>query len=402
MSQGSREGLATPEERRERPHQYVEVPVPAGAPALTVELDYRREAGVIDLGVFDPDGAFRGYSGGARDRFVITVDAATPGYLPGPLPAGEWRVFLRLHEVPAGGLPWAVRWSTSPAAPEPLPPPPPVPQRPPRRGLPAPRGRTWLAGDLHAHTVHSDGSATIDELAALAVGRGLDFLAVTDHNTVSHHPHLPAAAQRAGIDLLPGQEVTIATAHGNALGDVGWVDFREPTVDWAAHVHRAGGLLSVNHPVGGDCAWREALPEDHSHVEAWHGSWDRRDRTALRWWRRHGGVPVGGGDLHHPARGDLPGAPTTWVATDGDILSAIADGWVAVAEDPLGPALVRVDGSLVAVDADGTRLYAGDSWLDDGASEHGVLVGSGRVDLGARRGWHVLVAEDGRVVALSP
>ena len=74
--------------------------------------------------------------------------------------------------------------------PEPPPaPPPPLPpgeRRPPGQ-LPARPGRRWLAGDLHTHTVHSDGAQTVAELSRFAAGLGLDFVAVTDHNTVSHH-----------------------------------------------------------------------------------------------------------------------------------------------------------------------------------------------------------------------
>src|SRR5262249_56502759 len=107
------------------------------------------------------------------------------------------------------------------------PPAPPVPaDRPPRRVLPAQPGRSWLAGDLHSHTVHSDGKLTVPELAVLAATRGLDFLAVTDHNTVSHHAELAAASRRYGIILLPGQEGTTDGGHAGALGGVGWGGLR--------------------------------------------------------------------------------------------------------------------------------------------------------------------------------
>ena len=86
----------------------------------------------------------------------------------------------------------------------------------------------WLAGDFHCHTVHSDGQHTIDEVAVMAAEAGLDFLAVTDHNTVSHHAHLPAASERTGVQLIPGQEVTTWRGHANAFGDIGWIDFRRP------------------------------------------------------------------------------------------------------------------------------------------------------------------------------
>ena len=47
---------------------------------------------------------------------------------------------------------------------------------------------------------------------------GLDFLAVTDHNTASHHAYLPSVGERYGITLLPGQEVTTDRGHANAFG----------------------------------------------------------------------------------------------------------------------------------------------------------------------------------------
>ncbi|WP_369268574.1 CehA/McbA family metallohydrolase, partial [Streptomyces harbinensis] len=154
-----------------------------------------------------------------------------------------------------------------------------------------------------AHTVHSDGALTVSELAALAVTRGLDFLAVTDHNTVSHHAELPAVGARYGITLVPGQEVTTDLGHAGVFGDTGWVDFREPADTWGAQIERRGGVLSVNHPLATDCAWRQPLEPRRRprHVELWHPTW--RDRThgaplawALAW--RPDVIAIGGSDFH--------------------------------------------------------------------------------------------------------
>ncbi|MBA2318805.1 MAG: PHP domain-containing protein, partial [Euzebyales bacterium] len=72
----------TSEDRQARRYRYVSFDVPPGAAGVAVHLDYDASLAVVDLGVLDPEG-FRGYSGGARDRFAITGVAATPGYLPG-------------------------------------------------------------------------------------------------------------------------------------------------------------------------------------------------------------------------------------------------------------------------------------------------------------------------------
>lgn len=165
----------------------------------------------------------------------------------------------------------------------------------------------WYAGDFHSHTVHSDGALTVPELAWLACDEGLDFLAVTDHNTVSHHPELPAVGARYGIRLLPGQEVTRDEGHANVFGDTGWVDFRQPADSWYQHARTHGGVMSLNHPLGSDCAWRLPLADRPRHAEVWHSGWFDR-----RWGRRCPG-PRHGGLMSSPSAA----ATSTATATTG-------------------------------------------------------------------------------------
>jgi hypothetical protein len=360
------------DDRAAEPYRYLPVDVPPGAAGLTVTLRYDGSAGVLDLGCFGPAG-FRGWSGSARGGFAIGATTATPGYLPGPLEPGVWQVLLGLHRVGAGGLGWEVTAAAGRAEPQ-LPAEPSQPAAAPapdqaRRRLPATSGLRWLAGDLHAHTVHSDGALTVDELARLGRQRGLDFLAVTDHNTVSHHAGLAAASARTELILLPGQEVTTAAGHANVLGDVGWIDFRQPADDWLAQAERGGGLLSVNHPLAGDCAWRQPMSRRPRHAEIWHWSWlERRWGGPLAWWQAFDPelIPLGGSDFHRPGSDALPGAPTTWVGCEasrvdsgdavGALLAGLRSGRVAVSAGYADPVLLRVDGDFVAVGADGLLL----------------------------------------------
>lgn len=359
-------GRWTLEDRLEQGLRELPFDVPPGTASVTVELSH--EGGVIDLGCHGPDG-FRGWSGGARDRFTLGPDWATPGYLPGELEAGTWHVWLGLHRIPPDGVPYEVTVTTSTTAPpRPEETPPPRPERPPRRELPAPDGMRWLAGDLHSHTVHSDGTLTVHELACLAASQGLDYLAVTDHNTVSHHAELATAGARAGVLLLPGQEVTTDLGHANVFGDTGWVDFRRPSADWAAHAAARGGLMSVNHPLSGDCAWRRPLPapDRPPFAEIWHSSWwDRRWGAPLAWadlWRPGGVVPLGGSDFHDPAQHKTLGEPVTWVLAgeDGDVLGALRAGRTAVSAARDAPVLLRVEDELIAAGADGAVLVRPD------------------------------------------
>jgi hypothetical protein len=384
---------------------YLPVDVPPGTRALRVELTYDRSQAVLDLGCLGPAG-FRGWSGSARRSFVITPDVATPGYLPGPLEAGTWRVVIGIYRLsPEGaGFELTVDLADTPGklAPPPPPaaPPPLAPhQRPARRELPAHSGRRWLAGDLHAHTVHSDGRETVAGLARLAAGQGLDFLAVTDHNTISHHAELPGASSAYGIILLPGQEVTTSGGHAGALGDVGWVDFREPPDAWLAHTSRGGGLLSVNHPIGGDLSWTLPMRGRPPLAEVWHWSWlDPHWTTPLAWWLAWdpGAVPVGGSDWHRPGEMTELGRPTTWVECAGEDTAAVIDGLraarVAISAHRDGPVLLRMGDELLAVGAEGTTLAGPDGPCARVTRPHQSFPGT--------PGYHRLLDNTGATLAL--
>src|SRR5580658_8774705 len=101
-------GTWSVDDRLAAPLHYLPVEVPAGAAALRVMLSCPTDSGaVLDLGCLGPDG-FRGWSGGARDTFVVSEPAATPGYLAGPVTAGLWQVMIGLHQVPVEGVPFTV------------------------------------------------------------------------------------------------------------------------------------------------------------------------------------------------------------------------------------------------------------------------------------------------------
>ncbi|TDD48075.1 PHP domain-containing protein [Nonomuraea terrae] len=388
-------GRWTLDDRLERMLREVPFEVPAGTAAVTVRLSYDRSQGVIDLGCGSPRG-FRGWSGGARDEYTITEDWATPGYLPGAPETGTWQVWLRLHRIPPQGLDYTLDVTFETAVPpQPVAAEPPHGERPPRRDIPDVDGLRWYAGDFHAHTLHSDGTLTIAELAELAHGRGLDFLAVTDHNTVSHHPWLGKIDRE--ITLVPGQEVTTDRGHANVFGDVGWVDFRQPVDSWVEHAERAGGIISINHPLGGDCAWLQPVTRRPRVAEVWHsGWWDRRWGAPLAWadaWRDDV-IAIGGSDFHREGSDGLPGAPTTWVLAEdaGGVLDGVRAGRTAVSAGPDAPLLLRLGDELLALDADGLVLVR-----PDGARQ---VVRGERVLLSAIEGPHRLETYENEVIAL--
>jgi hypothetical protein len=336
---------------------YLPVEVPPGVGELAVRYRHDRPptppgvpGNVLDLGVFDERGTagaagFRGWSGGARDGFAISRSGATPGYLPGPVNPGTWQVVLGPYTVAPQGLAWEVEVTLGAGPSGPAFVPDPAPERA------AGRGRAWYRGDLHTHTVHSDGRRTPAELAAGARAAGLDFVASTEHNTTSASLGWGA---HAGPDLLvvDGQEVTTRDGHWLALGPERPGDHPVPLVDWryraadgvldrvVAGLHAAGGLAVAAHPFCPfpGCAWRFGYGSVDA-VEVWNGPWTPDDEAALADWERRlaaGGLrlpAVAGSDAHGPA--DRVGHPHTVVLADGlnrrSLLSALAAGrcWMA-------------------------------------------------------------------------
>ncbi|MEX1253718.1 MAG: CehA/McbA family metallohydrolase [Dehalococcoidia bacterium] len=352
------------------PYRYVPFEMPPGAGRVEVSYHFQRDDDVqpkwgaddvVDIGVFDQRGTefleagFRGWSGGARRSFFIDSTDATPGYLRGPLEPGEWNVFLGARILHSDVMPYWINVSidSDPEAPaEPL------PTKPaPAPGATVNRATGWYRGDFHSHTEHSDGYNSIDEYATAAGRRGLDFLAITDHNTCSHFEEIAARPLRDGLLLIPGEEVTTFWGHANVWGLGRWTDFRvsddggmQRVLDW---VEERGGLFSPNHPKRG-WPWEFDKVRDFRVVEAWQGAWRFYNEESLAFWaeRLDAGarvVAVGGSDCHSipPAINLHPwtlGDPCTWVYAQGGlseagVLDAVRAGHVFVSEDPTGPFL---------------------------------------------------------------
>jgi predicted metal-dependent phosphoesterase TrpH len=75
--------------------------------------------------------------------------------------------------------------------------------------------------DLHTHTTASDGRCSPGELVARAVSAGLQALSVTDHDTTAACAPVAAACGRAGIEFVPGIEIT-AVADGKDVHMLGY------------------------------------------------------------------------------------------------------------------------------------------------------------------------------------
>ncbi|MDR6554254.1 CehA/McbA family metallohydrolase [Paenibacillus qinlingensis] len=314
----------------EEADRYVEVPfqVTSGTERIHVRIEVEANGPgdcVIDLGVKDST-RVRGWSGGARTEFFVEAEQATPGYIPGELVAGEWAVLLGTYRIPPAGCTVRVEVTCITM-----------------------QGR-WLKGDLHMHTVHSDGAWTVAENAKMMAELGCDFLAMTDHNTYSQNLTYP---KETGIVLIPGMELTTNHGHANFLGAVRPVeDFRavssEQVQDRIQEARSNGARIVLNHPHCPNCGWEWAWSVDCDWVEIWNGPWREANQRTLTWWHEQlcSGkrmIAVGGSDFHRQGGYVKHSMPTTWVyaasRTAQGVLDGIDTGRVFLSFSPEGPTL---------------------------------------------------------------
>jgi hypothetical protein len=388
------EGHLTPEDKSVSSYRLLPFEVPAGMARLEVSYrfsndnpgGYMRPPGnILDIGLFDPRGSeflrargFRGWSGSARREFFLSSEDATPGYLPGPILPGQWEIILGLYHILPHGCDYCVTISLFAGEPSNF-------VGADLSPWPVSRRESgWYRGDLHCHTHHSDASGSLADLVAAARAQRLDFLAVTDHNTISHLPHL-AAQMGPNLLLISGQEITTEQGHANAWGIHRWHDFRcegrEQMAQVVADVRSTGGLVSVNHPKEGGPPWLFGDEAQFDCLEVWQAPWFTFNDQSLALWHRllcrgHRITGVGGSDMHQsPFDGRVGrlavGKPCTWIYAEelsvAGILEGIKAGHVYISEDVTGPKVFlnadadddgcfeTVTGDLVKVSA-GTRL----------------------------------------------
>ena len=78
--------------------------------------------------------------------------------------------------------------------------------------------------DLHTHSVESDGTNTVAENVALGIERGLEGIAVTDHDTTAGYAEAVAASAGTDLEIVPGIEFS-AEHDGASLHVLAyWVD----------------------------------------------------------------------------------------------------------------------------------------------------------------------------------
>lgn len=300
----------------------------------------RHEVNIIDLGLIAPDGRQVGASGSDKTEFEVSATHATPGYRPSALDPGEWHILVGAYKIAPAGVTVHYELTFTP------------------------KRLRLFKGDLHVHTLGSDGVLSADELARHAQRHGLDFLAVTDHNqmvSADSLPHLP------GLTLIPGIEWTHYQGHANFLGvdrpydDAFHTNDLEGVQARFRSARERGALITINHPFDEGCPFTfdlNSLPFDC--LEVWNGPMRMSNLQAVGRWHSllaaGKKIPISAGSDYHRSQLFLfPGGPTTCVfspsASPVDILQSLKQGHAYLVFAPDGPSLEPTAGGAMLGDS---------------------------------------------------
>jgi hypothetical protein len=360
-----------------RTYRNVTFDVPKGVTRITIDFEAtgKEEHTTIDLGLLGPEGfrgqnGFRGWSGGSKRSFTVSATDATPAFLPGAIEPGLWTLLLGIPNIrPDAHATYTARvWFARDAA---------TGWGPDIINPPLRKEAGWYRGDLHMHTAHSDGGCANQSdgqrvpcplflTVAVAAKRGLDFIAISDHNTVSQLSEVRELQPYFDrMLLMPGRELTTFQGHANLWGVAEPVDFRvgSATVptwnDLLKNVAKLHGVISINHPIrpSGEtcmgCGWTPEQPIDMhlvQAIEAVNGRDSMRPDSGIPFWQGQldkGFRPtaVGGSDNHDAKQpfvtlgGGIVGTPTTVVHASELSMPAILEGIRA------GHVFIDIDGS---------------------------------------------------------
>lgn len=304
-----------------------------------------RRVNIVDIGLIAPDGAQVGASGSSRSEIMFSEVNATPGYNPRVLTPGTWQIILGAYVISAEGVKVSITLDFTPKVPR------------------------WLCGDLHVHTLASDGSLPLDHLAEHARIHGLDFIAVTDHNQAVKRASFPKVE---GLTIIPGQEWTHYKGHSNFLGleqpyqGSFIANSLEETQAIFREAHKNGALISINHPCEVNFGFQYDLElVDYDLIEVWNGPMRPTNLEAIAHWdamlksgRKQ--LATCGSDYHEDTFFQRLASPCIYVLADSsseaDVLKAVKAGRSYFAFSPTKLQLL--------LDVEGQTFGASLAWRD--------------------------------------
>ncbi len=193
--------------------------------------------------------------------------------------------------------------------------------------------KRWYPCELHCHTLHSDGSFTVEELIKTAKARHLEGICLTDHNTISGWDEVDLYD---GLCVLKGTEYTTYHGHILSLNAGKIIDcFHIRDIDKElSDLRESGGLVGMAHPyqlgtpicTGGRWDYKVKDFSLINYMEIWSEGemlMTPANHRARKWWlslldEGYRITPTFGRDWHRTAGNKMLGA-CTFLHIDGEI-----------------------------------------------------------------------------------
>ena len=128
-----------------------------------------------------------------------------------------------------------------------------------------------LRFDLHVHTNYSrDGQSSVEEILMAAKAKGLDGVAITDHDTTAGARYALEVCDKVapGLLVIPGEEISTRSGHLIVLGIVKDIPRGTSVSDAIKIGHEMGGTVVVPHPYNRP-RHGMSIPEGADAVEAY-------------------------------------------------------------------------------------------------------------------------------------
>jgi len=231
----------------------------------------------------------------------------------------------------------------------------------------------------------------------------LDFITLSDHNTVSGLAQLDSLRDDH-ILTIGGMELTTYYGHALALGTREWQEWR--TINGSSITHLAQSILDedilfvIAHPRSpGDpactgCRWEfdEMMPGIAPAVEIWNGIWQQYNEESLQLyylWLNEGHklVATAGTDIHGKPPAKVSGAAANVVyaqaLSEAAIIAGIRRGHLYLSGGPELSLMAKTGSNAAAMMGDtlvtNSLIQVQASWANTKATDHVRLIVNGEV-----------------------
>ncbi|MGC8581756.1 MAG: CehA/McbA family metallohydrolase [Thermoplasmata archaeon] len=162
--------------------------------------------------------------------------------------------------------------------------------------------------DLHVHTIYSvDSAITPEEIISYCKIKNLDGVAITDHNTLEGFNTVGKIIKKAGLIVIPGEEISTSQGHLIALFINEKIERGMDYIESIKRIHMQHGIAIAPHPYRSPHkVYKKELLENIDGIETINGRSSNRENRKAKKLAMNMNLPgLGGSDCHNaPALGN--------------------------------------------------------------------------------------------------